>query len=136
MLGKDVPGLYADCDSILMARMALTGRFIEVPEVLFFNRRHEVQAGARFDHNPRAWAVWWNPEFANQRIFPQWRRQAELWRVVLHAQLSPKDRMRCALLLAKWATWKKDYLFQDVAFHVKDILGSGGANKSGDVASH
>jgi glycosyltransferase involved in cell wall biosynthesis len=136
LVGKDVPGLYADCDSILMARLALRGRFVEVPEVLFFNRRHEVQAGARFDHNPRAWAVWWNPEFAHRRIFPQWRRQAELWRAVLQAPLSPRDRMRCALLLARWAKWKKDFLYQDVAYHVKDILRLDAASKSGDAPSH
>jgi hypothetical protein len=123
---------------VLLARLTLAGRFLELPEVLFFNRRHAVQAGSRFVGNAREWASWWDPKNANRRIFPQWRRQAELWRAVLSAPLSTKDRMRCAVAMARWTNWRRRHLYEDVAYHVKDLLHSrdktaGESDKSGNV---
>jgi len=124
--GRGPLGLYADADGVLLTRLVLTGRFFEVPEVLFFNRRHAVQAGSQFVGNAREWAAWWDPKNAKRRVFPTWRRHLELWRAVLEAPLTPRDRLRCAHAMANWTRWKRKRLYEDVEYHVKDIMRSAG----------
>ena len=119
-----VMGLYPDGDGVLLARIALAGRFYEVPEVLFSNRRHATQAGTRFDGNARGWAVWWNPENEGRRVFPQWRRQTELWRALAGVPLNARDRLRCAYALARWTNNRRHRLYEDVAFHAREVLAS------------
>jgi glycosyltransferase involved in cell wall biosynthesis len=121
---RPVVGLYSDGDGVLLTRLVLSGRFLELPEVQFFNRRHPVQAGTRFKGNAVQWATWWDPKNAQRRVFPTWRRQAELWRAVVKAPMAPRDRLRCVVALARWTRWRRNRLYEDVAVHVKDILGS------------
>jgi glycosyltransferase involved in cell wall biosynthesis len=116
-------GLYNDGDAILLLRMALQGRFYEVPEVLFSNRRHATQAGTQFDGRPREFTLWWDPKAKGKRVFPHWKRISELWRVLAIAPIPLKDRARCAVELARWTNWRRRHLLRDVTFHVKDILG-------------
>jgi glycosyltransferase involved in cell wall biosynthesis len=126
----DVPvGLYSDGDCVLLARVALQGRFVEVPETLFYNRRHATQAGTKYDGNPREWATWWDPQNTGRRVFPQWRRQAELWKSLAGAPIPLKDRARCAVALARWTNWRRGRLMQDVNFHVNDFLKSLGRSR-------
>jgi glycosyltransferase involved in cell wall biosynthesis len=125
-VGGRVLGLYNDGDGVLLARMTLLGRFLELPEVLFYNRRHATQAGTKYAGNSRAWAAWWDPANAERRVFPQWRRQAELWRGLMSVPLAPRDRLQCALALARWTRWSRKRLYNDVEFHVKDVLRSFG----------
>jgi glycosyltransferase involved in cell wall biosynthesis len=121
---RPVMGLHMDSDGVLLAGLSLRGHFIEVPEPLFFNRRHATQAGTKYDRDHRAWSVWWNPENAHRRIFPVWRRHLELWRAFLEAPLAPRDRLRCGLALARWTRWRRRRLVEDLMFYFKDDLGS------------
>lgn len=123
MVFKPIMGLHAGGDEALLVRLALRGRFLEVPEVLFHNRRHAEQAGTKFERDRRQWAVWWDPRNANRRVFPKWRMFAELWKAVLAAPLSAQDRVRVVRSLARWTRWRRHRLYEDVAYHVKDILG-------------
>ena len=119
---RPVLGLFPDADGVLLASLVLRGRFHEVPEVLFYNRRHATQAGSTYYGDARGWATWWDPDNARRRVFPQWRRLTELWRLLPKAPISLKDRLRCARALARWTRWKRNRLYDDVAFQVKAAL--------------
>src|SRR5262249_21858194 len=60
---------YAGSDRVLLARLALFGRFHEVPEYLFFRRNHPNQGSAL--RTLHAQAVWLDPEKMGQIIFPE-----------------------------------------------------------------
>src|SRR5215471_6003223 len=47
LLGRPVLGMYMDGDGVMLAALALMGRFFEVPESLFSCRRHATQATTR-----------------------------------------------------------------------------------------
>jgi glycosyltransferase involved in cell wall biosynthesis len=126
LVGNPVMGLYKDADGVLLTRLALRGRFLEVPEVLFFNRRHASQATIRFEQDSRQWAAWWDPANESRRVFPAWRRSAELCKAVLKAPLSTTDRLRCAVRLARWLRWRRKRLYEDVEYHVKALWRSPG----------
>ena len=119
-------GLYNDGDAVLLLRIALQGRFFEVPETLFSNRRHAAQAGTMFDGKPREFAGWWNPDNVGRRVLPQWKRISELWRVLAIAPIPLKDRARCAVALARWTNWRRSQLLEDIKFHLRDMLGPRG----------
>jgi glycosyltransferase involved in cell wall biosynthesis len=116
---RPVMGQHVDGDGVLLANLALRGRFIEVPELLFWNRRHAKQAGTKYERDHRAWSVWWNPDNANRRVFPVWRRYLELWRGFLDAPLPPRDRLRCARALARWTRWRRRRLFEDLTYYLR-----------------
>jgi glycosyltransferase involved in cell wall biosynthesis len=111
---RPVIGFHADGDGVLLANLALRGRFAEVPEFLFLNRVHPGQATSRLGKSPRQWAREWNPELAGRRVYPAWRRLRELWRGLLSAPLPPRDRLRCALALTRWTRWRVPLLVDDV----------------------
>jgi glycosyltransferase involved in cell wall biosynthesis len=114
-------GLYMDADGVMLGGLALLGRFVEVPEVLFFNRRHAAQATTRFTRSHREWSLWWNPANAGRRVYPVWRRHLELWRTLLDAPLSFRDRVRCGRALARWTRWSRWKLLQDLTFYWKGV---------------
>jgi glycosyltransferase involved in cell wall biosynthesis len=119
--GKPVIGNYVDHDGVLLLRLALAGRFLEIPEVLFLNRRHASQAESRFSGNGAAWTAWLDPSQAGKLVFPAWRKQAELWKSLIQAPLSGRDRLRCARVLARWLVWTRHRLYRDVAYNVNDL---------------
>ncbi len=123
--GRPVIGAYIDHDGVVLLRLALAGPFVEVPEVLFYSRRHESQAEARFRGHGAEWTAWLAPSQAGTRSFPTWRKHAELWRALAVAPLSVKDRVRCALTLARWGRWKRRELYRELASPVRDLLRPG-----------
>lgn len=115
-------GLYKDGDGVLLTRLALQGRFLEVPEPGFLNRRHVQQTTTLYARDHRGWATWWDPANQGKRVFPAWRRNAELWRALLEIPLSRTEKFRCATALTLWIKARRHRLYDDVNFHVKDIL--------------
>jgi glycosyltransferase involved in cell wall biosynthesis len=87
-------------DRILMAELALRGRFVRVPEHLFKRRRH---AGRSVSVHPslRERYVWISPSFKNKRVYPHWGYVAGFTRAVLRAPLAFRDRVSCAIVILR-----------------------------------
>ena len=109
----DLIGPYASSDRVLIAHLALLGRFVESPEVLFFSRDHPERA-LRSIPEPlrrRRWlravgplpaAAWYDPARAGSIAMPQWN----LWRRYAalpgRCSLAPAERLRCYASLLAW----------------------------------
>lgn len=115
-------GAYAHGDGVLLGRLALRGRFFQVPEPLFIWRRHAAQSMSRFKGDYRSYAVWFNPALKGKRVFPYWKLYWEQVRSVDQAPLSPRDRLRCYRRLARSARHRRHRLIGDVKFHAQDLL--------------
>ena len=78
-------------DSIVLARLALLGKFIRVEQFEFFNRDHngrssrylgkrQVRAGSVLSSflgvGPLPSAEWWDASLKGKILFPDWRRDA------------------------------------------------------------
>lgn len=87
-------------DSVLLARLALVGRFRRIEEHLFFKRDHaerstrylarsEVRPGSRLSRyiggGPLPAAEWWDPSLRGKIVFPEWRVLGEYLRAVHEA---------------------------------------------------
>ncbi|HEX5671565.1 MAG TPA: glycosyltransferase family 2 protein [Acidimicrobiia bacterium] len=117
---------YPGGDRVLAAELALNGPFVELDEVMFFNRDHPdryVQLKNKLgDEGRREQEGWWVPARAQSVTFPGWRRLDGYVRAIRRAPLNPTDRRRCYLALLGAATDQEGAMLRAMA---KDILIAG-----------
>lgn len=112
-------GNYSHADGILLLKFALLGRFYEIPEYLFFYRKHTQQSISLFSQNflvynskdskqsidlfPdfHAYTLWFDPAKKGKILFPHWRILSECLVTVWQARLSWYERIGCYLAVIK-----------------------------------
>ena len=95
-------GGYARGDSVLLARLALLGRFVELPDRLFLSRSHSNQSmqtlpgHVKFGKSrlsrwlgtgPLPPPEWWDSSLKGKVTFPEWNLLKEYWVSVAQAPL-------------------------------------------------
>lgn len=100
---------YYGADKVFIAELSLLGRFYEIPEVLFFCRVHPEASGNLATAAQQQQFI--NPR---GRRWLRWTRLQLLSayaRAVMRTRLSPAERMRCLLVLARYVfqvgKWKR-----------------------------
>lgn len=95
---------YYGSEKVMMAELALQGRFHDLPETLFFQRVHDQAAS-----HPNASAS--RQTFigaAAPRQLPRWRQTADYLRVISQSPLSFAERLRCrAWVVRYWLQCRK-----------------------------
>lgn len=124
-------GAYARGDSVLLARLALLGRFIEVPQTLFLSRSHATQSmqtlpvsvkegQSRFSRllgtGPLPPPEWWDPTRKGRINFPEWNLLKEYWLSIGRASLDFADRACCYGVMTWWLVRNAPKLARDVIF--------------------
>ncbi|MDQ8198899.1 glycosyltransferase family 2 protein [Pelagicoccus enzymogenes] len=123
-------GLYARGDEILMCWLGLRGRFVPIDEFLFYPRKHEAQSMSFLGNRKRtsadfvAYSVWFDPNWRNRLVFPWWRSLRELIWCVLKAPISIGGKIRCQLVVLRWAISRKRSLLRDVVLQMKVLAAS------------
>jgi glycosyltransferase involved in cell wall biosynthesis len=126
-------GGFAASDRVFLARLAMYGRFVEVPEVLFLSRDHAEQSiktlpehlqrrRSRFSkligHGQLPPAEWFDPKYKGRITFPEWRLAWEYLKSVTYGDDVPLgERARATLTVLKrqfthlnWARMARDFL--------------------------
>lgn len=108
-------GCYVRADSVLLAKLAMLGRFGRVDEYLFYNRDHtdrsskaigkkHVRAGSVLSQyigcGPLPGAEWWDPKMKGKIVFPEFRVLREYWRAVSNASIPARDKLACYRVLS------------------------------------
>ena len=92
---------YVGSDRVLLADLALRGRFGILPEYLFLNRDHPARTVRRFPaHHLRAGVV--DPALEGRRVLPHWRIFAEYARCIRRVPMRAQERLRCYRALGGW----------------------------------
>jgi glycosyltransferase involved in cell wall biosynthesis len=117
-------------DSIFLVRLALLGRFVQIPRVLFFNRDHpkrSIQAqqnGRQRGHTPLSRLIgggpvppaeWWDSSLKGKLVFPEWRLWWEYFVSPRMCCLRWPQRLACH---AQWA-W---FTLEHIPKLVRDLL--------------
>lgn len=97
---------FVGSDRVLLARLALVGRFADIPEALFISRRH---AGQSVKIKFRIRAAWFDSTKSNQVVLPQWQNLIELARQVAAVTLPPLERARCYTHLLYYVRTNKNW---------------------------
>jgi glycosyltransferase involved in cell wall biosynthesis len=94
-------GGYHGADRAFLARIALAGRFISVPEPLLKVRDH-AERYSRAQRRVRDRATWYDARNKGRRSFPVWRMYGSYWKSIADSGLSLRIRTRGALALLRW----------------------------------
>jgi glycosyltransferase involved in cell wall biosynthesis len=102
-------GNYAWADMVLFGELALYGRFVEIPEVLFFRREHPQRA-MNVHRDPMSLNTWYDPRKAGERAFPTWRVLRDNLAVVGRVPLPWIERARLAIGVLRRGNWRRRQL--------------------------
>jgi glycosyltransferase involved in cell wall biosynthesis len=94
-------GTYPSSDQVLVAELALLGRFAQVPEHLFMRRWHGANSWAA-SKTPNEIARWFDSRRGESYPMPRTAMLIGFGRAVRRAPLSAGERLRCAQELAGW----------------------------------
>lgn len=128
---------YVRADSILLARLALLGRFRCVREVLFLNREHQTRSvrmipGQRSQQRSRLsrWigvgpvppAEWWNASLKGKIVFPEWTVLKQYSRSVKFADLSVAQRISFWMTMGYFTLRHTPKLLRDVLIACEHLI--------------
>jgi glycosyltransferase involved in cell wall biosynthesis len=85
---------HVGADRTLLIELALRGRFVGVPEILFVNRDH-AERFTRRNRTLHAQAAWYASGGAQRRVLRTWTLYATCLRLVRAYVADPADRLRC-----------------------------------------
>ena len=110
--GKPLFGDYGHADNVFLSRLALQGKFYEVPKYLFFSRQHSQQSSMLFKKGNKqdfvSYAVWWNPQHQGKVNLQRLIIFKEYCRVINQAKVSLTDKISCYFDALRWlrGNWK------------------------------
>jgi hypothetical protein len=111
-------GNYPHGDGVLLSRLGLLGRFEEIPEPLFYSRRHSRQAGSSLIDRYH-WVAWFDPTLKGRVVFPHWRIFWEYLKAVHQTPLNLNERACCYFHLGRWLVWYRRKLADNLLVGMK-----------------
>jgi glycosyltransferase involved in cell wall biosynthesis len=130
-------GSYARADSVLLVRLALLGRFVEVPQRLFLSRCHAAQSMQTLPEHARNGRSrlarylgtgplpppeWWDRSRQGKVNFPEWNLLKQYWESVGMSPLNGRQRWRSYLVMLKWVALNVPKLARDLIFAVETLV--------------
>lgn len=108
---------YIGSDRILLAELALLGRFCESLEPIYF-RRHSEQYCALENDSTRT--SWFNPNSKQSFSFTESKNFIEYIRAIHRVNLSWSKRTLCYLVLVNWLKKKRRRLFKEILMIINE----------------
>ncbi len=114
-------GSYTGADRVLLAELALRGRYAEIPERLFLHGEHPDRSVNAFYFEHQRYS-WFDPRLGSSIAFPNWRMFGEYNRAIHRVPLDESDKLRAYAAMAPWANRFKVELARDVARPIRRKL--------------
>lgn len=105
-------GIYPGSDLVLMAELALLGRFWLLDDALFY-RRLTKESASRFLSQAEL-RQFIDPLASPTRTFDNWRRHRDFIGVAMRSPIALSEKLRCLRLAARHAYWDRGELWSDV----------------------
>ena len=102
-------GPYIASDRPFLAELALYGKFLEVPEFLFYRRLHANAYSSQKDASKLL--EFYDPRISNRIPLTTWRHFGAKFRAVARAQLNMAEKIRLHRFLVRSAIYSRhDFL--------------------------
>ena len=102
---------YMSSDNLMVAELALLGKFAQLPEPLFY-RRMEAEAATIMMTRAQLTAFY-EPRRSGDLPFQTWKRLHGFWSIVRRAPLGFSDRLRMLRFLLQRVYWDRRNLARD-----------------------
>lgn len=103
---------YRTADVVMLGHLALLGKFVEIPDRLFY-RRMNRESAAYLRSEPEK-AQFFHPGQGSEMLFQHWRSQAGWLAMVMHARIPVAEKARIMPRLLKNSYWGWRNLARDV----------------------
>lgn len=100
-------------DNVLMGRLALLGKFLEVPEYLFYRQMNEATATAL--RSLEEFTKHHYPTRTVRALFQNWKLQAEWIRAPFEVSIPWREQRRVLAYACRMAFWSRQRLWRDIA---------------------
>jgi len=111
---------YWDSDRVLLAELALHGRFQRLEEALFFRRVHAGQS-CRVFPSRRALVAWYAPHRIGDIAFPLLTECRDWFLVIARASIPWRVRLRCTGAAIRWALNHRHEMRYEFTFAARSI---------------
>ena len=107
---------YPAADTNFMGELVLYGKFIEIPECLFYRRMHAGASTADREDDERQTSFWGRsaPGFS----LPSWRMNVAYLRAILRAPVDFAEKRRLVLYMFRRMYWVKRRLLAELLFEI------------------
>lgn len=110
---------YVSGDMVLLAELALLGRFRELPSVLFYRRIH----GEAYVSN-KTWsqrATWFDPRNKGKLVLPNWTHLVKYLGIIRRTPMALREKVLCYGIFAQWQRYQAGNLWLEakIALRVK-----------------
>ncbi len=118
LAGTRLIGTYLASDRSLVAELSLYGPFEELPERLFFRRKHGGNIGISLKD-----LQFYRPGVRRRYVMPEWRLFLEFLQSIRRAPLGAPEKVRLARTVMRWAVERRGELEWQLKAALKNILG-------------
>lgn len=106
-------GGFAESDRVLLAELALRGRFGLVSDYLFTRRFHSLKTSARYG-DTRERTLVFDPTKAGKIFFPELLKASAFFSAIYRASLPVREGYRCYKHLLGWLWQHRGIVYKDV----------------------
>jgi glycosyltransferase involved in cell wall biosynthesis len=106
-------GSYPSSDLVLLGKLALYGKFYEVPSYLFWKRDHP-EASVRAHRPFRERIAWYDPAKRGKLYLTRWKWLKEYIYAIHTSPLNWQEKVKCDLQMLQWLTWNSVWLTKDL----------------------
>jgi glycosyltransferase involved in cell wall biosynthesis len=114
-------GSYPAADTNFMGELALYGKFVEIPEPLFYRRMHALASSAEREDTERQTYFW--TAGAAEFNLPLWRKNAAYLKAIRRAPIDPAERRRLILYMLRRMYWGKRELLDEFLVEIGKRVG-------------
>jgi glycosyltransferase involved in cell wall biosynthesis len=98
----ELMGSYPSSDEVFLAQLALFGEFYEIPERLYFYRRHSDQSTQGDLKVQRARVLFFDTSLKGKIILPKWLYFFACLRVIRQVPISAGEKLFCYSHMLRW----------------------------------
>jgi len=114
-------GSYPAADVNFMAELTLFGKFIEIPEQLFFRRMHD-QASSWDRRNDEVQRVFWKGN-AKRYTLPRWKKNYAYLKAIQAAPIGDLEKIKLHCYVLRRMIWARKELVSEVSQEIRSHLG-------------
>ncbi len=116
---------YSGSDRVLLARLGLLGQFYEIPEYLFFPRRHSKQSIniVLSRDSKHLYTEWFDSSKKRRIVFPTWKIFREYLLSIQKISTCREERFACYRHMMNWLQWRwKGMIIREPVIAIRQIL--------------